>query len=138
MATADRIAVMNAGRIEQVDAPHAIYTRPRTRFVAAFIGRTNLLEGRLSNDEVGLDGFALKLGQIGGTPADLTKPIMLSMRPQAMALHRGQPAHGMAARCCRPRSRNAPIWASPGITSCARRKAACRCASARRRCRCMK
>ncbi|MBC9206351.1 ABC transporter ATP-binding protein [Roseomonas aerophila] len=92
MATADRIAVMNAGRIEQVDAPHVIYTRPRTRFVAAFIGRTNLIEGKLSEDEVGLDGFALKLGQIGGAPADMTQPILLSMRPQAMALHRGQPA----------------------------------------------
>ena len=42
MATSDRIAVMNAGRIEQVDAPHMLYTRPRTRFVAGFIGRTNL------------------------------------------------------------------------------------------------
>lgn len=92
MATADRIAVMNAGRIEQVDAPHVIYTRPRTRFVAAFIGRTNLIEGKLHDDEVGLDGFALKLGQIGGAPADLSRPILLSMRPQAMALHRGQPA----------------------------------------------
>ena len=91
MATADRIAVMNAGRIEQVDAPHVIYTRPRTRFVAAFIGRTNLLEGRLSKDEVGLDGFALKLAQLGGAPADLSRPILLSVRPQAMALHRGVP-----------------------------------------------
>jgi ABC-type Fe3+/spermidine/putrescine transport system ATPase subunit len=92
MATADRIAVMNAGRIEQVDAPHVIYTRPRTRFVAAFIGRTNLIEGRLSDDEVGLDGFALKLGLLGGGVADPARPILLSLRPQAMALHRGQPA----------------------------------------------
>jgi iron(III) transport system ATP-binding protein len=92
MATADRIAVMNAGRIEQVDAPHVIYTRPKTRFVAAFIGRTNLLEGRLANGEVGLDGFALKLGQLGGAPVDEKRPILLSVRPQSMALHRGQPA----------------------------------------------
>jgi ABC-type Fe3+/spermidine/putrescine transport system ATPase subunit len=92
MATADRIAVMNAGRIEQVDAPHAIYTKPRTRFVAAFIGRTNLLEGSLAGDEIGLGGFVLKRGLLGGAPLDGSQPIMLSVRPQAMALHRGQPA----------------------------------------------
>ena len=44
MVTSDRIAVMNRGRIEQVDEPHALYTRPRTRFVAGFIGRTNFVE----------------------------------------------------------------------------------------------
>ncbi len=45
MVTSDRIAVMHQGRIEQVDAPRALYARPRTRFVAGFIGRTNLLGG---------------------------------------------------------------------------------------------
>src|SRR5258707_7447580 len=45
MVTADRIAVMNLGRIEQVDAPHTLYNRPKTRFVAGFIGRTNFIEG---------------------------------------------------------------------------------------------
>ena len=44
MVTSDRIAVMNLGRIEQVDAPHALYNRPKTRFVAGFIGRTNFIE----------------------------------------------------------------------------------------------
>src|SRR6185437_9888306 len=39
MVTSDRIAVMNLGRIEQIDAPYALYNRPRTRFVAGFIGR---------------------------------------------------------------------------------------------------
>jgi len=91
MATADRIAVMNAGRIEQVDAPHMIYTRPRTRFVAAFIGRTNLLAGRLANGEIGLDGFALQAAQLGGAVPDAGQPILLSVRPQSMALHRSQP-----------------------------------------------
>src|SRR6202163_2267343 len=41
MVTSERIAVMNQGRIEQVDDPHTLYTKPRTRFVAGFIGRTN-------------------------------------------------------------------------------------------------
>ena len=44
MVTSDRIAVMNAGRIEQVGTPIEIYERPATAFVAGFIGRTNLLK----------------------------------------------------------------------------------------------
>src|SRR5258708_38894926 len=40
----DRIAVMNNGRVEQVGAPTEIYERPRTRFVADFIGEINILE----------------------------------------------------------------------------------------------
>ncbi|MXP65278.1 ABC transporter ATP-binding protein [Roseomonas sp. M0104] len=91
MATADRIAVMNAGRIEQVDAPHLIYTQPRTRFVAAFIGRTNLLEGRLADGEIGLDGFSLRAAQLGQKVPDAARPILLSVRPQAMSLSRSQP-----------------------------------------------
>ncbi len=45
MVTSDRIAVMNHGRIEQVDHPRALYNQPKTRFVAGFIGRTNFIEG---------------------------------------------------------------------------------------------
>src|SRR5947199_10593245 len=45
MVTSDRIAVMNAGRIEQVADPHTLYNRPNTRFVAGFIGRTNFIHG---------------------------------------------------------------------------------------------
>src|SRR5205085_7859080 len=52
MVTSDRIAVMNQGRIEQVDEPRALYARPRTRFVAGFIGRTNFLDGEVRGDEV--------------------------------------------------------------------------------------
>jgi iron(III) transport system ATP-binding protein len=44
MVVADRIAVMNLGRVEQVGEPHEIYELPATRFVASFIGRTNLLQ----------------------------------------------------------------------------------------------
>jgi spermidine/putrescine transport system ATP-binding protein len=42
LVMADRIAVMNAGRIEQMDGPEALYERPRTRFVADFLGVANL------------------------------------------------------------------------------------------------
>src|SRR6266545_223700 len=45
MVTADRIAVMRRGRVEQVASPYDVYERPATEFVAAFIGRTNTLDG---------------------------------------------------------------------------------------------
>lgn len=51
LAMSDKIAVMNAGRIEQFDTPHEIYFNPKTRFVAGFIGATNGFEGRVYKSE---------------------------------------------------------------------------------------
>ena len=48
MAVSDRIAVMNLGVIQQIGTPKALYQRPANLFVASFIGRTNILAGRLS------------------------------------------------------------------------------------------
>ena len=57
MVTSDRIVVMNKGRIEQIDAPHVLYGRPRSRFVAGFIGRTNFVEAP-AGQRVRFDGFS--------------------------------------------------------------------------------
>ncbi|MFO1126301.1 MAG: ABC transporter ATP-binding protein [Methylocystis sp.] len=57
MSLADRIAVMDAGRIIQVGAPRDIYERPNTRFVADFVGKTNLFEGKV----IGRDGPILTI-----------------------------------------------------------------------------
>ena len=51
LALSDRIVVMNAGRIEQISAPYELYTRPKTLFVAKFIGRNALIPGRVLADE---------------------------------------------------------------------------------------
>lgn len=50
LAVSDRVAVMNQGRIEQVGSPREIYKHPESVFVATFIGRTNLLRGRIQNE----------------------------------------------------------------------------------------
>ncbi len=55
LTMSDRVAVMNAGRIEQVDAPDAVYDRPDTPFVATFVGEQNIFEGKV---EAVADGFA--------------------------------------------------------------------------------
>jgi spermidine/putrescine transport system ATP-binding protein len=57
LALSHRIAVMNRGRVEQVDAPDKLYSLPRTRFVADFIGTCNLLTGPVA----GADGTAIAI-----------------------------------------------------------------------------
>ena len=57
MAISDRIAVMNKGKVDQLDVPVNIYRSRKTRFVAGFIGRTNFIEGRPNGDVVDFSGF---------------------------------------------------------------------------------
>ncbi len=97
MVTSDRIAVMHQGRIEQVDAPRALYARPRTRFVAGFIGRTNFLAGEVRDGEVAFDRFAIPLGQFEGGAA-LSGPVAFSLRPQSIRLLRQPPAAAAGTR----------------------------------------
>jgi putative spermidine/putrescine transport system ATP-binding protein len=48
LSMADRVAVFNHGRIEQLDTPRQLYTRPRTEFVARFVGSSNVIAGELA------------------------------------------------------------------------------------------
>nr|MCZ9335680.1 hypothetical protein [Klebsiella pneumoniae] len=64
MTTADQIAVMNAGRVEQVGPPEEIYFRPRSEFVARFIGGSNILRGT-ALDEATVEITGAALGTIG-------------------------------------------------------------------------
>jgi iron(III) transport system ATP-binding protein len=90
MVTSDRIAVMNHGRIEQVDHPRMLYDNPKTRFVAGFIGRTNFLEGTSAGNEISFDGFALpRTGFERDIPA-LGKTVF-SVRPHTMRLSEAPP-----------------------------------------------
>jgi putative spermidine/putrescine transport system ATP-binding protein len=56
LTMSDRLAVFNAGRIEQIGAPAEVYERPATRFVAGFVGTSNLLTGDVARQIVGRDG----------------------------------------------------------------------------------
>jgi ABC-type Fe3+/spermidine/putrescine transport system ATPase subunit len=58
MATSDRVVVMNGGRVEQIDAPYELYLHPRTRFVAEFIGKTNVVTGTVQDGIVMGTGFS--------------------------------------------------------------------------------
>ena len=86
MVTSDRIVVMNAGRIEQVDDPVSLYTRPRTRFVAGFVGRTNFLDGVAEAGRIALAGASLPAALLDGGAA-LHGPVSFSVRPGSIGLH---------------------------------------------------
>jgi iron(III) transport system ATP-binding protein len=61
MTTADLIAVMNHGRVEQLGSPEDIYERPRSEFVARFIGSSNVVKGKaLDDSRIALGGVALR------------------------------------------------------------------------------
>ena len=63
MTMADRIVVMNAGRIEQIGAPEEVYDRPRSRFVARFIGAGNVIEVRhVDGHRVAIGAHTLDIG----------------------------------------------------------------------------
>ncbi len=93
LAMSDRVAVMNAGRIEQIGSPREIYEQPASRFVADFIGETNLLEGRV----VGVDGERIQVGLGPHTLHALAErcpigtQVALSIRPERWALAKGTP-----------------------------------------------
>jgi putative spermidine/putrescine transport system ATP-binding protein len=57
LTMSDRIAVFNAGRIEQVSTPREVYERPATAFVAGFVGTSNLLDGRAAETVIGRAGL---------------------------------------------------------------------------------
>ena len=89
MVTSDRIAVMNLGRLEQIDAPHTLYTRPKTRFVAGFIGRTNFLEGRIDGERIVFDHFDFPRGLFAADELGAKAAVLFSVRPHSISLHRG-------------------------------------------------
>jgi putative spermidine/putrescine transport system ATP-binding protein len=64
LAVSNRIAVMNAGRIEQFDAPEALYARPATPFVLDFVGLSTRLSGRVTRAEGGVVEIATALGPV--------------------------------------------------------------------------
>ena len=98
MVTSDRIAVMNKGCIEQLDAPFELYRNPRTRFVAGFIGRTNVLTGQRRDDAVDFGGFHVPAHALapGG---QLPQEVQVSIRPQSIQLLREKPQPA-PERCC--------------------------------------
>ena len=90
MTMGDRIVVMNAGRVQQVDTPIALYERPKNLFVAGFIGSPpmNIMRGTLERSDAGLvfrgAGFTLQLGDAGARGLDkhVGASVVAGVRPE--------------------------------------------------------
>jgi spermidine/putrescine transport system ATP-binding protein len=90
MTMADRIAVMNHGRIEQLGTPTELYETPRTAFVASFLGVSNLIAGTVSgSDTVRLHSgpeVRVRPDALGGR----TGEVAVGIRPEKIELGQGQ------------------------------------------------
>jgi len=96
LSMADRVAVFSGGRIEQLDTPRGLYTRPRTAFVASFVGSANVISGTLAQ---GITGR--------GTPFAI-RPELIEIRPDGAVARKDAGRrgtleevlyHGASSRC---------------------------------------
>src|SRR6185436_13757335 len=91
LALADRIAVMSAGRIEQVGTPVEVYEYPRTRFVSKFIGTSNFFERRMHGVNGSSVGFPTTAGidlDISlGPEVSLANVASVMVRPEKIDMH---------------------------------------------------
>ncbi len=95
MALADRIIVMNKGRIEQIGSPTEIYERPRSRFVSEFVGSINTLHAEVVAVDAASGLITLRRGaQLirscapPDTRVDPGEQVLVSIRPEKLSLHR--------------------------------------------------
>ncbi|MCD5352547.1 ABC transporter ATP-binding protein [Kineosporia mesophila] len=92
LSMADRVAVMDAGRVAQIGTPQEIYENPADVFVATFIGRANLLDGVLGTSGVDVPG----LGTLPVTTSRPPGPVTALLRPQAVQLLDSPSSQGFA------------------------------------------
>ncbi len=106
MTLADRVVVMNAGRIEQIGTPHEVYHRPQTHFVAGFIGSPamNFMSCRLVEQNGGLtvnlsDKLSLPVPQdrVARYQPHTGQELIFGLRPEDIIEKRGDAPPGRAA-----------------------------------------
>jgi spermidine/putrescine ABC transporter ATP-binding subunit len=85
LAMADRIAVMDTGHVRQIDAPATLYDRPRSRFVASFIGKANIF------DATEADG-GLVCKTLGTVPLATARCTALAVRPERVRVSAEEPS----------------------------------------------
>jgi ABC-type Fe3+/spermidine/putrescine transport system ATPase subunit len=80
MALANRIAVMESGKLMQEGGPEEIYSRPKTRFISTFIGEANLFSGRRESGEIHLESGA------SFPDSGLDEPVIVIVRPEVISV----------------------------------------------------
>lgn len=92
MAMSDRIAVMNGGVIVQLGTPEEIYERPQSRFVAQFVGHTNLFDGKvvkIEGNRVSVDSQGMVLNAVASNPVEAGQPVTVVVRYERIGLGPG-------------------------------------------------
>jgi putrescine transport system ATP-binding protein len=95
MSLADRIGVMDHGRLAQVATPPEIYEQPNSRWVAQFVGDVNLIEGKLASADAGgllIDSAAGRLRVKQETEVKPGDTVWVALRPEKLRIAREQPA----------------------------------------------
>ncbi len=82
----DRIAVLNAGRLEQIGTPYEVYNKPETEHVATFLGAANLLPGVIKDDKFTAGDVSLEID--GETNLQEGQPVKLVFRPEDVFLRK--------------------------------------------------
>ena len=94
LTMSDRIAVISCGRVEQIGTVNEIYYHPATRFVATFIGETNIVEAEIVDKGADVIRCQMEGGMMlavrAGTPA-AGNNVLLSLRPEKIRLYRSRP-----------------------------------------------
>jgi len=99
LALADRVAVLNAGRIDQIDAPDRLWSDPATRFVAGWLGTRNVFPGRIAavgDDLVEVETAVGRLKARGGRPFAPGDPVELMVRPEQVMVESHRAELGLA------------------------------------------
>jgi spermidine/putrescine transport system ATP-binding protein len=93
MTMSNRLAVMRAGRAEQIGPPEEVYENPQTQFVAAFLGASNLLEGQLKEQANGTSTVLLSSGDVVHLPNERAPfrsgdSVLIGVRPEKIIISR--------------------------------------------------
>jgi iron(III) transport system ATP-binding protein len=119
LSLADRVAVMRAGRIRQLETPDFLYREPHDEYVARFFGETNILHARPR-----AEGFETAIGFIPCTmAAGRSKPVRLCLRPEHFHLSTDPTdgASGCASGCSGPAAASCAVGGRPAVVRQVRR-----------------
>ena len=104
LAMSDRVAVMSAGKLQQIATPRELYANPATAFVARFVGETNEFTGRVRDVTNGLAAIETRQGMLRGRAGPGVKSgdeAAIYVRPEAVSLGVGAPGNRIAAEAHR-------------------------------------
>jgi sulfate/thiosulfate transport system ATP-binding protein len=99
-AMADRIGIMNLGRLLEIGAPHELYSRPQTRFVATFLGAANLILARRTPDGIEVGATTVRAPELARAAREhevvaVVRPEEIELAAAREALSSGYLAHGV-------------------------------------------